>query len=421
MLVVLLAALQSTVPPPPVLTDTTVFASGATQAVIERAMERHRSADNEVQDYFARIRYRLSFGFGRRRWARVPNAAVEEQEGRVHWSAPNDLRLEILGRRARSRSEQYDISSVFDRPWFVPRSLGDSVRVFGNEFPERAALHPLASDGPDWYHYALTDSVTIQAADGTTIHLLAVDVMPRRKGGALIAGRIWLDARTADVVRLAFRYVGTDFWIKPEGETHSDSSDARKANKLISRVLTLDADLEYSLLESRFWMPYRQVISGKVELPWFGELVIPFEASTTFDDYQINTGQPVNFALALPDSVTDPDSIEALVRQRRDSLREVGRERGKAGGALKEDDLARDDAGRWPGGRYEIHRAPKDSLKVYADWGDSLQFDENPAEARQQLELAEDLERMAADLPPDLTGRPTSGFDWTRDRRRGAL
>ncbi|HSE69050.1 MAG TPA: hypothetical protein VLB12_18790, partial [Gemmatimonadales bacterium] len=197
MLVVLLAMLQGTAVPQ---TDTTIFASSATQVLVERAMERHRNADTQVQDYFARIRYRLSFGFGRRRWAEVPNAAVEEQEGRVHWSAPNDLRVEILGRRARSRSEQYDISSVFDQPWFVPRSLGDSVRIFGNDFPERASLHPLAADGPAWYHYALSDSVTITAPDGTTAHLLAIEVLPRRKGGALVAGRLWLDAVTSDVV-----------------------------------------------------------------------------------------------------------------------------------------------------------------------------------------------------------------------------
>ena len=276
MLLVLLAALQGTAAPQ---ADTTIYASSATQVLVERAMERHQNADTQVQDYFARIRYRLSFGFGRRRWAEVPNAAVEEQEGRVHWSAPNDLRVEILGRRARSRSEQFDISSVFDQPWFVPRSLGDSVRVFGNDFPERAALHPLAPDGPAWYHYALSDSVTITAPDGTTAHLLAIEVLPRRKGGALVAGRLWLDAVTSDVVRFSFRYVGTDLWFGPDGTTRKDSSEAKKANKIINQVLSLNADLEYFLLESKYWMPYRQVISGRVEIPWFGELVIPFQAS----------------------------------------------------------------------------------------------------------------------------------------------
>jgi hypothetical protein len=411
MLLAILSVLQSVGGP---LRDTTVYADSATAQLVARAMERHANADEEVQDYRAMLRYRVSFGFGRRIWARVPNASVEEQEARVHWSAPNDLRLEVLGRRAKARSEELNISSVFDRPWFVPRSLGDSVQVFGQDFPERAALHPLAADGPSWYHYALIDSVTIITPDGSTVRLLEVDVVPRRKGESLIAGRMWLDQRTAEVVRLGFRYVGTELWVKPDGETRGDSSDARRANKIINRVLSLEADLEYSLQETRWWMPYRQTISGRVELPWFGELVIPFQASTTFDDYEINTGQPVRFSMEAPDSVTDPDSINALVHARLDSLRKVERERRKAGGKLKEDDLARDDTGRWPGGRFEIHRPPADSLKAYGEWGDSLEFDDDPALDRQQRELASDLERMAAELPTDLTGRPKSGFGWER-------
>ncbi len=410
-MLLVLAALQGAVPQLP---DTTVYADSATLALVERAMDRHRNSDVEVQDYTARIRYRLSFGFGRRRWAEVPNAAVEEQEGRVRWAAPNDLRLEILGRRARSRSENMNISSVFDRPWFVPRSLGDSVRIFGNEFPERAALHPLAADGPAWYHYALIDSISVLTPNGHNVKLLAVDVLPRRKGGALIAGRLWLDAESADVVRFGFRYVGTDLWVLPDGDTKGDSGDARRANKLINRVLSLDADLEYSLQDEKHWMPYRQVISGRVELPWFGELVIPFQASTTFDEYEINTGQPIAFTVELPDSITDPDSLQKYMRERRDSLRAEGRRRNREGGKLKEDDLPRDDAGRWTDGRFEIHRAPGDSLVAYGGWGDSLEFNNDPAATRQQRELAAELERMTVDLPPDLTGRPTSGFGWER-------
>ena len=79
------------------------------------------------------------------------------------WSAPNDLRVEILGRRAAARSRDIRLTSSFDRPWFVPRALGDSIRVFGNEIPPQAAVHPLARDGAEWYSYRLSDSVLILA------------------------------------------------------------------------------------------------------------------------------------------------------------------------------------------------------------------------------------------------------------------
>ena len=394
--------------------DSTPFANEATRAVIERAIARHGSEDADLRDYHANFRYRLSFGLGRRRWSHVPNAAVEEQEGTVQWVAPNDVRVDILGRRQQARSRELRLTSNFDQPWFIPRALGDSIRVFGNEVPRQAALHPLAAEGPSWYHYRLTDSVQMSTREGKRIKLLTVEVLPTRVGVSLVAGRLWLDAANADLVRFAFRFVGTSLWISPDEDTEGDSAQARRLNRIANRVLTLDADLEYALQEERFWMPYRQVVAGKVELPWFGDVVIPFEARTTFGDYTVNSGRPIAFSIPLPDSITDPDSVRAFVRARRDSLREDRRRRRREGGELPEDALPRDDAGRWANGRYEIHRAPGDSLKAYAGWGDSLVMSDDPLTDRQVLEVQSDLERMTVRLPSELTGRRTHGFTWER-------
>lgn len=405
MLAILLATALAVLPP-----DTLPYADAATRRLIERAVARHGSADSSLSDYQARFRYRLSLGLGRRRWAEVPNAAAEEQEGTVQWAAPNDLRVEILGRRAASRSSDMRLTSTFDRPWFVPRALGDSIRVFGNEIPPRAALHPLAPDGADWYRYRLSDSIVIASAEGRRIRLMGVEVTPRRNGQSQVAGRLWLDAESAALVRFSFRFVGTELWLDPEDE--GDGED-RRINRIISRVLTLDADLEYALQEGRYWMPYRQVVSGRLELPWLGELVVPFEARTTFDDYQVNSGRAVTFLVPLPE---DPDSLAAASEAVRDSLRLERRRRHRREAEREGPDHqpARDDWGVWAGGRYEIHRAPGDSLRAYAQWGDSLFLNEDPADDRAVREVQSDLERMAATLPPELTGRPRHGFTWER-------
>ena len=42
-------------------------------------------------------------------------------------------------------------------------------------------------------------------------------------------------------------------------------------------------------------MPHRQVIAGRVRLPVVSDVVIPFQATTTFDDYEINSGRPIVF------------------------------------------------------------------------------------------------------------------------------
>lgn len=360
-------------------------------------MARHRAQDTLVLDYRSKLRFRLSLAFGRRRWARIPNVTVEEQEGVVQWQRPNDLRVDVLGRRSKSRSTDLDINSVFDRPWFVPRGLGDSVRIFGNDFPERAALHPLAADGADWYSYALTDSVTVNSPGAGPLMLYRVEVRPRRSGPSLIAGSMMLDAATGEVVRLTFRYVGTLLWIDEDDDVEMDSTRARRLNSLANRIISVDADLEYALQDDRYWMPYRQLIAGSVKIPLVSDIVIPFEIVTTFGDYTINTGRPIEFTVAIPDSAGgDTTRVEISDGRWRDSTG------------------AREVAEQWEGGRYEMHRAPSDSLRSYAGWGDSLHFDLQPADDRRIRDVVSELAKMSERLPDELTGRRRHGINFER-------
>ncbi len=366
-------------------------------------MARRRVADSAVLDYRARIHYRLTFGVGRRRWARVPTSAVEEQVADIQWQRPNDLRIDVRGRRSRSRSEDVELSSVWDRPWFVPRSVDDSVRIFSDEFPATGALHPLAAAAPAWYRYTLGEALSVTPGTGGTLRLFQVQVTPRRKGLALIAGEMWIDSASAEVVRLSFRYVGTGLWVLPEGEKRSDTASARRINSIANQIVSVDADLEYGLQDRRYWMPFRQVISGRVRIPLVSDLVIPFRAVTTFDDFEINTGRPIAFELPLgPD---DPDSVEAR-REARDSLRR----RDRAADSLRSWDYA----DRWTGGRYELHRPPNASLDRYRGWLDSLSLEGDPADLARARDVESDLARLAESLPDSVTGQRWHGFSYER-------
>jgi hypothetical protein len=379
------------------------YSSPAVQHLVERAMARRRVADSAVLDYRARIHYRLTFGVGRRRWARVPTSAVEEQVADIQWQRPNDLRIDVRGRRSRSRSEDVELSSVWDRPWFVPRSVDDSVRIFSDEFPATGALHPLAAAAPAWYRYTLGEALSVTPGTGGTLRLFQVQVTPRRKGLALIAGEMWIDSASAEVVRLSFRYVGTGLWVLPEGEKRSDTASARRINSIANQLVSVDADLEYGLQDRRYWMPFRQVISGRVRIPLVSDLVIPFRAVTTFDDFEINTGRPIAFELPLgPD---DPDSVEAR-REARDSLRR----RDRAADSLRSWDYA----DRWPGGRYELHRPPNASLDRYRGWLDSLSLEGDPADLARARDVESDLARLAESLPDSVTGQRWHGFSYER-------
>jgi len=387
----------------------TPFATAAAQVLVERAMARQRAQDSAVTDYRASLRYRLTVSLGRRRWGRSAPAAVEEQEAQVTWAAPNNLVVDIIGRREQSNNQELKLQSLWDRPWFVARGLTDSIRLFSDDFPAIAPLHPLAPDGPRWYRYDLADSLRVTLPDGGRVMLLAVDVTPAREGQSLVVGRLWLDAETAETVRFSFRYVGTSQWVAPDGATKKDSSSSRRTNKLVSRLLTLDADLEYSLQEGRYWMPYRQVLSGRVSIPFAGDLVIPFEAVTTFRDYEINTGERPVFSVPLPDSTLSKDSLKALLKMRQDTV-----DRARRKGEVPDSLWARDYGGAWTGGRYEIHRPPLDSLAHYQGWGDSLTLAANPDAAAQQREVEAELSRMTQHLPSDLTGEKPIRFTYER-------
>ncbi len=363
-------------------------------------MARRHSADSLVSDYRARIHYRLAVGTGRRRWAQVPVSAVEEQVADVRWQRPNDLRVDVIGRRSRSRSGWLRLSSVWDRPWFVPRGVDDSVRIFSDEFPARGALHPLAATGPEWYRYTLTSGLTVTPAQGGSLRLLQVEVTPRRTGPALIAGRMWIDSSTAVVVRLTFRYVGTGLWVVPDSASRSDSASARRVNSIANQVASIDADLEYALQDGRFWMPYRQVIAGRVRIPLVSDVVIPFRATTTFEDFEINAGRPIAFELPLPKAVRGPDARRA----RRDSLR-----------TEREDSLRSwSYADRWAGGRYELHRPSNHALSRFEGWSDSLSLESDPADERRHRETEAELARVAEELPGPLTGERAHGVGYER-------
>jgi len=406
----LVTSVLSQSPPPD---SAAPFPSQAVQQLVERAMARRRLSDATVSDYQATIRYRLSVAVGRRLWSKVPPSAVEEQVARVQWQQPNDLRVDVIGRRFRSRNGAIQLSSVWDRPWFVPREVDDSVRIFSNDFPATGALHPLAQTGPEWYRYALTGDLTVTPAGGGALRLMRVEVTPRRAGPALIAGQMWIDSATAQVVRLTFRYVGTALWVRAEeGPRGPDSAKARRLNSLANRVVSIDADLEYGLQEGQYWMPYRQVIAGRVRLPVVSDVVIPFQATTTFEDYTINGGQPIRFEVPLPDTVgLSRDSLRAWRRARQDSLQAERRGRNReAADSLRSWDYA----DRWPGGRYELHRPANVTIERYDRWPDSLSLDADPADLRRLREAETELARLSDALPDSITGQPARGIAYER-------
>jgi hypothetical protein len=382
---VVLLALQSQASP---------YSDTATAALVAKARERHRQQDIAVRDYRATVLSRLEVGVGRGQYPRILPVGAQEQEAELYWRAPNDLRLVALGRRTASAYPNVEIGVSWTRPWFVPRFLGDSIRLLGGRgFPRRAGVHPLAPDAASCYRYAISDSMEL-VLPGRTVRAIGVTVTPTCADESLIAGVLWLDAETAETVRLTFVFVGRHLWVDSSGAVvEPDSQRARRASALAARILTVSADLEYGLYGQRYWLPYRQVVTLDVSLPWVTSMVVPIRFITTFRAVGVNGGDWPGF--------TTVDSGSAAPR--RCTLGVAVRAPGSGGPiGLPADCVS---AGTWAGGRYEID-VPRDSvLLAYRGWSDPLRLDHSGTDAEELEAMRRLVAGNLADLPPALTGR----------------
>ena len=400
------------------------FADSATAALIARARVRHHEQDSAVHDYSATVLTRLDANFGRGGFARLMPLAIQEQESELHWQAPNDLRIVAIGERSRTVFHNATMDVGWTRPWFVPRFLGDSIRLLGDRgFPERAAIHPLAAGAVAYYAYAIDDSVQL-FLPGRAVKAIGVRITPLRADAPLIAGELWLDAQTAETVRLSFVLVGKRLWVDSIGANRGDTARADREGAMVERILRVSAELEYGLYEERFWLPYRQAVTLDVRLPWFKNLTLPVHFITTFRGLRVNESRPVTFT-ELPPDTTPPE-------KRRGPDAETRRCGGQLTAGAGADTLparARGcvTQGSWAGGRFEIDVPPDTVLHAYRGWRDSLRFDLEPGDAERLEELRRDAMTTLERLPDSLTGRPrlALAFDrltdvWRYNRAEGA-
>jgi hypothetical protein len=386
------------------------YADSATAALIARARERHRQQDVAVHDYRAELLSRLDANVGRGGFARILPLAVVEQESELQWQAPNDLKVITLGQRSRTAFRGADMDVGWTHPWFVPRFLGDSIRLLSDQgFPERAAIHPLAAGADAYYSYAIVDSLLL-ALPGRTVRAIGLRVTPIRADASLIAGELWLDAETAETVRLSFVFIGKRLWTDSIGPTHRDTVRADRDDALAERILRVSADLEYGLYQERFWLPFRQAVTLDVQLPWFKNLVVPVHFITTFRNVRVNENLPLAFA-DLP-----PDTTRRAHPRRNDVRRRCGDRIASDSMADTLSDRQRGcvTVGSWLGGRYEIDVPPDSVLRRYAGWTDSLQM-ELPVDAAARLaDLRRDVLNTVEQLPDSLTGRPRLALAFDR-------
>jgi len=243
-------------------------------ALVRRAVEQRAAveADSVLRSYRTRahgfVFFLAQIGEGLTEPPRLVKA--DELDVEVYWQAPNRSKQVVLGWRDGAFLPT-DIEYHRDHLGIVTNNFGDVIRI-GEGDEVRDAIHPLARAGPVVYQYALGDSLAIRTG-GEEIAVRQVQVRPRSFARPLVVGTMYIDTRTAELVRFRFSFTPAAY--------------------LDRQLEDITIVLENGRFENRWWLPYRQEIeirrrASYLDFPARGIIRGRWE----IEDYDLNVEVP---------------------------------------------------------------------------------------------------------------------------------
>jgi hypothetical protein len=219
-------------------------------ALVRRAVEQRSAveADSMLRSYRTRahgfVFFLAQVGEGLAEPPRLVKA--DELDVEVYWQAPDRSKQVVLGWRDGAFLPT-DIEYHRDHLGIVTNNFGDVIRI-GEGDEVRDAIHPLSRAGPAAYRYALGDSLTIRTGGGE-VTVREVQVRPRSFALPLVVGTLYLDTRTAELVRFRFSFTPAAY--------------------LDRQLEDITIALENARFEDRWWLPYRQEIEIRRRASYF--------------------------------------------------------------------------------------------------------------------------------------------------------
>ena len=197
-------------------------------------MARHHAQDSTVRDYTAKLRYRVSFGFARRKWGDPLPVAVEEQDATHRLAASQ----RPAGRHARAGAARASCrASTWRRPSRIPGSCrarwvircGSSARARRRIARRRIRWRP----GPTGS--IATPRATRSSSRRRARRITDAEPSPSRRSsptarmspadsGSMSPPAMWCASPSALSAR--------ELWGRPEGNTPRDSADARREGRV---------------------------------------------------------------------------------------------------------------------------------------------------------------------------------------------
>ena len=237
--------------------------------LIERARQVRQSTavDPDLRSYQAKATGHVFFLVDRpdrdeRTLIKADQIAIE-----VYWRAPRDTRQRIVGLRDQ-KVLPTNVKYHLDHLTVVQDDFGDLIRI-GDGDEVAAVVHPAAPESDVFYEFRLADSLTISlGGSGGDVNVNEIQVRPRDAKLPGFVGSVFIDRTTAAIVRMTFTFTPASY---------------------------VDRDLDYirisldnSLWEGKWWLPYRQELEIRRELPQLDFLGTVIRGRFDIGDYTLN-------------------------------------------------------------------------------------------------------------------------------------
>ncbi|HEX7051264.1 MAG TPA: hypothetical protein VF188_13745 [Longimicrobiales bacterium] len=266
--------------------------------LMERARARRAlpAADSGLSSYQASANGYIYFYLDReggdaRTLVKVNQIALE-----VYWAAPNRTKQRIVGMREEMALPSR-IHYHLDHLTVVQNEFGDRIRM-GEGDEVRDVPHPAAPGSDSIYAFRVADSLTLRLPGAPEpIRVYEIEVKPRRMDRPALIGSVFLDRRTAAIVRMAFTFTPVSY-IDP-------------------RLDYIRVSLDNGLWEGRYWLPNEQRIEIRRQVP-----ILDFPVGGVIrgvlhiGDYRLNRGLPAAFfrgprVVAVPRELRERYDFEA--------------------------------------------------------------------------------------------------------------
>lgn len=338
-------------------------AASSVRDLLSLARSARYQQDSALASYQAIARQRISIGLGVARglsaasiMAGIGAAAVGrerlaaryESVARVGWHRERGPWAEVIAARAvvpllgemEPDPADQDEDAALVLPYAPGRDRLWPVDELSQALPGDWIEHPLAPGADSLYSFAVGDSLTFHFGDGTTLLLRELRVRPRRPESRLIVGSLWLDARSGDLVRAAYRpSVPMDLWPLIRRDISRDDQDK------VEKFGPFEGTVREVIVEhgryGRFWLP--RVRTASAEGTARGVRVTA-SITQTFRYEGVQAGEPRPPLASVPPAGVDPRTGRVRRPQWYGVQDRTGRcrERGDSSAQWSPDSLVRD-------------------------------------------------------------------------------